>query len=43
VVVVVTPIALASSPDAFPAFPDASPGVLVSYELAFHYHVCHLL
>ena len=35
-VVVVTPIALASSPDAFPAFPDASPGILASFELACH-------
>jgi hypothetical protein len=36
VVVVVAPIGLASSPDTFPAFPDASPDVLVSSELAFH-------
>jgi hypothetical protein len=36
VVVVVAPIALSSSPDTFPTFPDASPGVLASSELAFH-------
>jgi hypothetical protein len=36
VVVVVAPIALASYPDAFPAFPDTSPGVLVSSDLASH-------
>jgi hypothetical protein len=35
-VVVVAPIALASSPDAFPAFPKVSPGVLVLSKLAFH-------
>jgi hypothetical protein len=36
VVVATTQIVLASSPLASPAFPDASPGVLASYELAFH-------
>ena len=36
VVVVVAPIALASFPVACPAFPDASPGILASSELAFH-------
>jgi hypothetical protein len=36
VVVAIAPTTLASSPDTFPAFPDASHGVLVSSELAFH-------
>jgi hypothetical protein len=36
VVVTVAPITLASSPDAFLAFPDASSSILVSSELAFH-------
>jgi hypothetical protein len=36
VVVVVAPIALASSPDTFPTFPDTSPGVLISSDLASH-------
>ena len=35
VVVAVFPVILASSLDAFPAVPDASPGVLASSELAF--------
>jgi hypothetical protein len=35
VVVVVAPTVLASSLDAFPAIPNASPGVLASSELAF--------
>jgi hypothetical protein len=33
VVVVAFPVVLASFP---PAFPDASPSILVSFELAFH-------
>jgi hypothetical protein len=36
VVVVVFSVVLASSLDAFPAVPDAFPGVLASFELAFH-------
>jgi hypothetical protein len=36
VVVAIAPTTLASSPDTFPAFLDASHGVLVSSELAFH-------
>ena len=36
VVVASAPFVLASSPLASPAFPDASPGVLASSELAFH-------
>jgi hypothetical protein len=36
VVVAAIPIVLASSPLASPAFPNASPGVLASSELAFH-------
>jgi hypothetical protein len=36
VVVVVSPIGLVSSPDAFPACPDASPDVLASSEFSFH-------
>jgi hypothetical protein len=36
VVVVSFPIVITSSLDAFPAVPDASPGVLASSELAFH-------
>jgi hypothetical protein len=35
VVVVAFPVVLASSPDAFPAAPSASPGVLAASELAF--------
>jgi hypothetical protein len=36
VVVAAIPIVLASSPLASPTFPDTSPGVLASSELAFH-------
>jgi hypothetical protein len=36
VVVAAVPIVLASSPLVSPAFPDASPGILASFELAFH-------
>ena len=36
VVVAAFPVVLASSPLASPAFPDASPGVLASFEPAFH-------
>jgi hypothetical protein len=36
VVVVVVPFVLASFPLASTAFPDASPGILASSELAFH-------
>jgi hypothetical protein len=36
VVVAVVPIILASSPLVSHAFPDISPGVLASFELAFH-------
>jgi hypothetical protein len=36
VVVAIVPTILASSLDAFPAVPDAFPGVLASSELAFH-------
>ena len=35
-VVAATPFILASFPPAFPAFPDASPGVLASSEFASH-------
>ena len=36
VVVAAFPVVLASSPLASPAFPDASPGVLASFEPACH-------
>jgi hypothetical protein len=42
-VIVVIPIALVSSPVAFPVAPDASAGVLVASELAFQSSCCHLL
>jgi hypothetical protein len=36
VVVATVPFVLASSPLSSPAFPNASPGILASFELAFH-------